>query len=37
MVLNPPSPDPLWDYRRPAIEAALDAARRMILTRAGAG
>jgi tetratricopeptide (TPR) repeat protein len=34
MVINPPDPDPLWDYRRPAIERALDAARRMVAERA---
>ena len=33
MVLNPPEPDPLWDYRRPAIGAALTAARRLLLDR----
>jgi hypothetical protein len=34
MVINPPDPDPMWDYRRAAILAALDAAKRMLLTRA---
>ena len=35
MVINPPDPDPVWDYRRAPILAALDAAKRMLLTRAG--
>ena len=30
MVINPPDPDAIWDYRRPAIDAALDAARSML-------
>jgi hypothetical protein len=30
MVINPPEPDPIWDYRRPAIERALAAARALI-------
>jgi hypothetical protein len=30
MVVNPPDPNPMWDYRRPAIAAALGAARRML-------
>jgi tetratricopeptide (TPR) repeat protein len=30
MVVFPPGPEPLWDYRRPAIDAALQAARRML-------
>ncbi len=34
MVVNPPDPDPIWDYRRPAIARALDAAKRMVLARA---
>jgi len=34
MVIVPPPPDPLWDYRRAAINGALDAARRLVLTRA---
>jgi hypothetical protein len=33
MVINPPPPDPLWDYRRAPIGAALDAARQMIRAR----
>jgi hypothetical protein len=34
MVVNPPDPDPVWDYRRPAVDRVLDAARRMVRTRA---
>lgn len=34
MVVNPPDPDPIWDYRRPAIDRVLDAARQMVRTRA---
>ena len=34
MVINPPEADPLWDYRRPAIARALDAATHMLLARA---
>ena len=30
MVINPPEPDPIWDYRRPAIERALAAAKALI-------
>lgn len=30
MVVFPPGPEPLWDYRRAAIDAALQAARRML-------
>jgi hypothetical protein len=37
MVINPPDLDPIWDYRRPAIAAALDAARRMLACRSGSG
>lgn len=36
MVVNPPEPDPRWDYRRPAVQRILDAARRMLLVRAKA-
>lgn len=35
MNVFPPAPDPIWDYRRPAIEKALDAARNMVFSRAG--
>jgi hypothetical protein len=34
MVINPPDADPMWDYRRLAIAAALAAARRMVARRA---
>lgn len=36
MVVNPPDPDPIWDYRRPAITVALDAARHMLTRRSAA-
>ncbi len=36
MNVFPPDADPKWDYRRPAIEKALEAARKMVLSRAGA-
>jgi Tetratricopeptide repeat len=35
MVVNPPDPDPRWDYRRGPVEAILQATRAMIRTRAG--
>ncbi len=35
MVINPPDPDPIWDYRRAPILRALDAAKRLVLARAG--
>ncbi|HVA13204.1 MAG TPA: hypothetical protein VNF99_08135, partial [Stellaceae bacterium] len=34
MVINPPDPDPIWDYRRAPILRALDAAKRLVLARA---
>ncbi|HEV8013938.1 MAG TPA: tetratricopeptide repeat protein [Stellaceae bacterium] len=34
MVINPPDPDPIWDYRRAPIIAALDAAKRLLLAKA---
>ncbi len=34
MVIIPPPPDAIWDYRRGPIAAVLDAAKRMALTRA---
>jgi hypothetical protein len=34
MLIHPPDADAKWDYRRPAIEAALQAARRMVMARA---
>jgi hypothetical protein len=33
MVVNPPEPDPIWDYRRSAIDAVLSAVDRMLLDR----
>jgi len=33
MVIIPPDPEPVWDYRRPAIDAVLRAARQMLLRR----
>jgi hypothetical protein len=34
MVVFPPDPDPIWDYRRGAIDLVLKAATRMLLRRA---
>jgi len=34
MVVFPPPPDPLWDYRRPAVTAVLEAAARLVRARA---
>jgi Tfp pilus assembly protein PilF len=34
MVVNPPDPDPVWDYRHAASDRVLDAAKRMLLARA---
>jgi glutathione synthase/RimK-type ligase-like ATP-grasp enzyme len=31
MALMPPAPDPMWNYRRPAINAAMQAATQMLL------
>jgi glutathione synthase/RimK-type ligase-like ATP-grasp enzyme len=31
MVINPPSPDTIWDYRRAAVDRALTAARAMVM------
>ncbi len=33
MVINPPDPDPIWDYRRAPIRRALDAAKNLLLTK----
>jgi len=30
MVINPPDPDPRWDYRRPYVQAVLDAIQRLL-------
>jgi len=35
MTIMPPGPDKQWDYRRAAIDNALQAARRMLVSRAG--
>ena len=35
MVVNPPDPDPRWDYRRAPVEAILRATQDMLRTRAG--
>jgi Tetratricopeptide repeat len=35
MVIIPPEADPMWDYRRRAIGTVLDAAKGMLLRRAG--
>ncbi|MHB8285524.1 MAG: ATP-grasp domain-containing protein [Caulobacteraceae bacterium] len=37
MTIVPPDPDPQWDYRRPAIEQATEAARTMLIAKARAG
>jgi tetratricopeptide (TPR) repeat protein len=34
MVAPPPGPDPIWDYRRDAVTAVLNAARAMVSRRA---
>jgi tetratricopeptide (TPR) repeat protein len=36
MAIVPPNADPIWDYRRPAIARVIEAAKRMIVARAGA-
>jgi len=33
MVINPPGPEPIWDYRRAAIARALAAVQHMLLAR----
>lgn len=35
MIVFAPDPDPMWDYRRAAIETVVNAAARMVLKRAG--
>jgi hypothetical protein len=37
MVINPPDPDAVWDYRRPAVDAAVGAARTMLTRYASMG
>jgi len=34
MVVFPPNPDPIWDYRRQAIDTVINAATNMLLRRA---
>jgi hypothetical protein len=36
MVIQPPGPEPIWDYRRAPIARALDAVKTMLLSKAGA-
>ena len=33
MVINPPEPDPMWDYRRAAVDRALAAAKALLVRR----
>jgi tetratricopeptide (TPR) repeat protein len=33
MVVFPPGPDPIWDYRRGAIDTVIEAAKRMLAAR----
>ena len=35
MTITPPETDPIWTYRRAPIARALDAAKSMLLSRAG--
>jgi hypothetical protein len=35
MVISPPGPEPIWDYRRAAAGDALQAARQLLSSRAG--
>jgi hypothetical protein len=35
MVVIPPDPDPIWDYRRRAISDVAEAVTRMLARRAG--
>ena len=30
MLINPPAPEPVWDYRRPSADRALAAARKLL-------
>ena len=36
MVIQPPGPEPIWDYRRAPIARALGAVKALLLARAGA-
>jgi hypothetical protein len=33
MVIIPPSPEPMWDYRRAPVERALDAAKDLLIAK----
>ena len=35
MVIQPPGPEPIWDYRRAPIGRALDAVKALLLAKAG--
>ncbi len=35
MVIQPPGPEPIWDYRRAPIGRALDAVKSLLLAKAG--
>jgi hypothetical protein len=35
MVIQPPGPEPIWDYRRAPIARALDAVKGLLLAKAG--
>lgn len=37
MVIQPPGPEPIWDYRRAPIGAALGAVRALLLAKAASG
>jgi len=37
MVVYPPGPEPIWDYRRPAVDAILAALERMLARRLARG
>jgi len=37
MVVFPPGPEPMWDYRRAAINDVMEAATRMLFTYAEHG
>jgi hypothetical protein len=34
MVVFPPGPEAMWDYRRGAVDAVIEAAKRMLDARA---
>jgi hypothetical protein len=35
MVIQPPGPEPIWDYRRAPIARALEAVKALLLARSG--